>query len=159
MDNPYLPSKGSLANQVRNETMIQLKKEKELYPIGVGDGIGEKIRMLAISFRYYKEVDIDEARELLLTAGTVFLKNINANEKIRPFLKNDPFGPENIEIRIFINNPNGSEVELGKLTVISLIDGILEYDVRNPITERLTTFNEELFEEAVTKLSNQSSKS
>jgi hypothetical protein len=32
-DNPYLPNKQSLANEVRNKTFLQLKMEKELYPV------------------------------------------------------------------------------------------------------------------------------
>ncbi len=88
----------------------------------------------------------------LMTAGTLFLNTINAKEQIRPFLQNDPFQPKNIEIRIFLQKPNGSEPEPDRLTVVSMTRGILEYDVRSSETGRLTTIYEETFEEVAAKL-------
>ncbi len=151
-DNPYMPTKMSLVNEVTNKTFVQLKKEKELYPYGIGSGMMHQIRMLALGLRYCKEVDINQARELLMVAGTVYLNTINAKEQIRPFLQNDPFQPDNIEIRIFLTKPNGSKHDLDNLTVISMIRGILEYDIRSSETGRLTTIYRETFQEAAAKL-------
>ena len=95
-DNPYAPTKQSLANQVRLQTCIQLKNEKALVPCGIGAGMMGKIRMLALSFNYYEELSLEEARELVMYACSVFLEKINNNQLIRPFLLNYPFQPENI---------------------------------------------------------------
>ena len=153
IEGPSPPTKQSLSTEVMNKAFAQLKMEKELYPCGVGEGMMNQIRMLALSFDYYKEVDIEQARELLMTAGNVFLNIINSNEQIRPFLQNDPFQSENIEIRIFIQKPKGVELAPDRLTVVSLINGILEYDVRNPKTDRLETVYREKYEEVAAKLS------
>jgi hypothetical protein len=102
LENPTQPTKQTLATKVRNQTISQLKMERDLYPCGIGSGMMNQIRMLAISFDYYKEVDIDQARELLMAAGTLFLKTINSNKQIHSFLINCPFKPENIEIAIFV---------------------------------------------------------
>src|SRR5580658_7753086 len=88
---PDQPTKQTLATQVRNQTIAQLRKEKGLCACGIGSGMMDQIRMLAISFHYYNEIDIEQARELLMAAGTLFLNTINANEQIRPFLQNYPF--------------------------------------------------------------------
>lgn len=154
-DTSYMPTNGALASEVRNQTFVQLKNEYGLIPFGVGDGIGDKIRMLALCFRYNKEINIDEARELLMKAGTLFLKNINSNERIRPHLKNDPFRPENIEIIIYLQKPDGSSPNIGNLTIISMIDGVLAYKADLPDSYQLKTVYKETFEEAVTKLSHQ----
>jgi hypothetical protein len=152
IDNPYLPGEQTLINEVRNQTFSQLKMEKELYPFGTGEGGGvNEIRMLALSFLYYKEIDIEEARELLMAAATIFLKNINSNEQIRPYLKNDPFQPKNIQIRIFLKKPDGSKPNLDKLTVIAMVSGMLEYDIRSSETGRLTTICRETYEEVAAK--------
>jgi hypothetical protein len=151
-DSTYLPDKQSLAIEVRNQTFAQLKVEKELIPCGTGSGMMDQIRMLAMSFNYYKEIDMLQARQLLIDAGTVFLKNINANEQIRPFLQNYPFKPENIQIRIFLYNPNGKEPDFGKLTVISLIDGELRYKIDNPETNSFRVIYRETFDQAQAKL-------
>jgi hypothetical protein len=151
-DTSYLPTMGTLVNEVTNRTFVQLKMEKGLYPFGVGEGISDQIRMLALSLRYYKEIDIEEARELLMAAGVLFLKNINSNEMIRPYLKNDPFKPENVEIRIFLKKPNGSEPDFNKLKYISITDGTLKYYTNSPETECLIRIYDEKFEEAEAKL-------
>jgi len=146
------PNLDKLISAVSNKTIQQLRNEKELCACGFGSGGQDQIRMLALAFNYYKEIDIKEARELLIFAGSTFLKTINSNENIRSFLKNDPFTLDNIEIRIFFRKQNGRDPDLGKLTVISMIKGILEYDIRSPETERLITICEETFEEAEAKL-------
>ena len=87
IEDPFPPTKQSLSTEVMNKAFAQLKMEKELYPCGIGEGMMNQIRMLALSFNYYKEVDIEQARELLMTAGNVFLNIINSNEQIRPFLR------------------------------------------------------------------------
>ncbi len=151
-ESPTMPSKLSLANEVRSTTLVQLKKERKLYPFGVGAAMMDQIKILDLGFRYYKEVNIDQARELLMFAGTLFLNTINAKEEIRPFLQNDPFQPKNIGIRIFLQKPNGSEPEAETLTVAAMVDGILDYDVRLAETGRLTTIYRETFQEAAAKL-------
>ena len=151
-DNPYLPTKQSLANDVRNKTFVQLKMEKELYPCGVGSAMMDQIKILALSFDYYKAVDMGQARELLMAAGTLFLHTINSNEQIRPYLENYPFRPENIEIAIFLKKPDGSKPDPDKLTVISMTNGVLRYKVDHPETECLITIYEENFDEAAAKL-------
>jgi hypothetical protein len=133
-------------------TFVQLKKERELYPFGVGAAMMDQIKILGVDFRYYKDIDINQARELLMAAGTLFLNTINAKEQIRPFLQNDPFQPRNIEIRIFLSKPNGAKQDPDKLTVAAMVDGILDYDIRIPETGRLTTIYRETFQEAAAKL-------
>ena len=150
-DSSSLPTKQSLVNDVRKKTILQLKVEKELYACGVGSRMMDQIKALALSFNYYKEVDIEEARELLLSAGMVFLDNINSNGQIRSHLSNYPFRPENIQIRIFIKNRSGSLTERDKLAVAAMVDGILEYDISSSETQCLKTIYRETYEEAVLK--------
>ena len=149
---PPPPNEQSLVNEVRNKTFAQLKEEKELYPYGIGSEMMYQIKMLALGFRYYKEVNIAQARELLIRAGTVFLDTINSNEQIRQFLHNYPFKPENIEISIYLQKPDGSNPDPDKLTVITITNGVLDYMIDEPGTYRLLTIYKETFEEATEKL-------
>ncbi len=98
----YISSpKSQLANEISKQVALQLKKEQDLYPCGFGGGMMNQIRMLALSFNYYKPINIEQGRELLMAAGSLFLKTINEDERIRPYLDTYPFQPKNIEIRIF----------------------------------------------------------
>ncbi len=151
-DNPYSSNKGTLVDEVTNRAFVQLKMEKGLYPFGTGARMMDQIKMLALAFHYYKEVEIEEARELLLYAGNVFLNIINNNEQIRPYLDNYPFKPENIEITIYLKNTDGSKFAPEKLCVISMVNGVLEYEAKNPETLRLLTICKEPYDQAVSKL-------
>ncbi|MES2121627.1 MAG: hypothetical protein V4492_02475 [Chlamydiota bacterium] len=152
MENPDFPSRQSLVNEVTNKTIVKLKTESNLRACGIGSGMMNQIRMLAISFYYYNEVDVEEARELLMTAGMTFLNTINSNEKIHPFLQNHPFMPNNIQIAIFLRNPDGSSPDIDKLSVISMTNGMLTYRTHHSSNGRLSTVFEETFEEAQAKL-------
>lgn len=149
---PYLPNKESQANEVTNKAFIQLFNDKELYSCGIGSQMMNQIEMLGLYFNYYKEINIDEARELLLTAATVFLEIINKNEHIRPFLSCFPFKPENIEIRIFLAHLDGSKILPEKLCVATMIDGVLKYKADQESTHRSLTIYTESYDEAVQKL-------
>jgi hypothetical protein len=137
-----------LADECLQKAAVQLKKEKDLYLCGTGGGMMDQIRMLALSFNYYKPVDIEKGRELLISAVNQLADVVNADERIRPYLKNYPFGPENIEIRIFIKNPDGSSVSSEKLRVISAEEGFLNYYIDNPTGGLFITVLKETYETA-----------
>src|ERR1700722_17525785 len=99
-ENNYSP-KSRLINEISIKAAMQLKREKNLRPCGFGSEAMHQIHMLALSFDYYNQITVEEARDLIITSGNLFLKKINEDERIRPFLNNYPFLPENIEIRIF----------------------------------------------------------
>lgn len=149
----YLPSsKEILADEILKNSAIKLRKEKDLRLIGTGGGMMNEVRMLALSFFYYGEVDVKKGRCLLISAVNELVDEVNADERIRPYLVQYPFKPENIEIRIFLRKLDGSELDSGKLHVLVAINNILEYEIRDPATDRLKTVYEETYEVALTKL-------
>ena len=87
----------------------------------------DEVRMLSLTFKYYNEIEVSKARELLITSVIEFASAVNADARIRPYLKNYPFGPQNIEIRILIQKPDGKEPESGKLCMATAIKGELTY--------------------------------
>lgn len=148
----YYPSeKECLCNDITKKVAIELKNELDLLPFGSGGRAREQIKMLAISFLYRHPLEIEEGRELLITAVEKFAAKINANEAIRPYLNNYPFGPKNIEIRIFIQAPNGKDFGSEKLCLIKAQEGFLKYEIHSG-EYNLKTVYEETFEEALHKL-------
>lgn len=147
---PYVPSpKETLANQITKKVARELFNEKELHPCGSGGQAMHEIQMLALSFDYYKPIDMAQGRQLVIAAVEKFLAEINANDRIRPYLGNYPFKPKNIEIRIFLKNSDGSETEPNQLTVVSAIEGVIKYKVRNPDNTLFKIIYEEPYEEAL----------
>ena len=146
----------TVINEIEKKVFHQLLIEQNLYPFEFGSGGKNPVTLLHFGFLYFDEIEIKEARELIMTAGNQFLKEINTNEQIRPYLANFPFKPENIQLEIFLKKPDRSEIGLGKLHVIAMEDGEVRYNIRSAETKRLTTTYKETYEEAMAKFSNAS---
>ncbi|HAB98964.1 MAG TPA: hypothetical protein DCE71_03995, partial [Parachlamydiales bacterium] len=129
-----------------------LKADKELYACGWGGRGKDKIQMLALSFFYYKSVkDIEEGRDLLVSAIQRFVGEIHKETRFHKYLERDPFPPESIQVRIFILNLNGSRFPSGELTVLSFIDGVLDYEINGYKQHELISIHKETYEEALAK--------
>ncbi len=122
--------KYDLANKVVSETAFQLQRDMNLIPFGTGRQICDQIQMLSLTFIYYKETEVSEARELVMEAFKVMAHLINSNEKIRSYLCEYPFD-RNLEISIFFKKANGHDRDFGKLSICSIKKGEIEYTIQN----------------------------
>jgi len=153
----YKPNPASvIISAIEKKVFHRLQIEKNLYPFEFGGKGKDPIKLLHFGFLYFNEIEIEEARELIITAGNQFLNEINANEQIRPYLANFPFKLENIQVEIFLKRPDKSEIGFEKLHVITMKDGEVRYKIRSAETKRLTTTYKETYEEAMAKFSNAS---
>ena len=82
-----------------------------------------------------------------------FVSVVNTDESIRPYLVNYPFEPKNVEILIFLQNSDGSQIIPGKLTCMRAGEGVLTYNIEDLETQRLVTIHKETYEEALLKIS------
>ena len=99
-----------IADRITNRIARKMKSEKGLECIGTGGGMMSNIQRMALSFQYFHEVDLVEARRLLVCVANEYLNAINSCKEVRPYLHNYPFREENIQIKIWIKRPNGDEV-------------------------------------------------
>ena len=136
-----------MADEITERVAKQLKAEKNLCLAGTGGGMMNDIQMMAMSFYFYQEVDLKTARELMAYTINKYLKEINSNKEIRPFLHEYPFTAKNVEIRIWIK-PNGLNQPLDKIYSISAIKGILTYYLDLPETYSRQAPCKETYEEA-----------
>lgn len=149
----YQPSQKSiLLDEISNKAFHQLKEEKNLYPIVCTGRMMDQITLIHWGFFYYKEIDVEEARKLLINTGDQFLRAFNTDERIRPYLATFPLTQKNMEIRIFLKKPDGSELEPEKLHVISMMEGTLNYKIGRLGTEYLKKIHTETYEEAKARL-------
>ena len=150
----YHPTeKQKLANSIRKKMAVQLENELDLIPCGTAGQMLDQIKMLGLAFDYHNSLTIDEGRKLLISSVEKFVSEVNANEDIRPFLDNYPFEAKNIEIRIFIQRPDGSHFTPDGLVVISAINGVLNYKIDDPNGPLFETVHSETYEEALKMLS------
>lgn len=144
--------KQTLANQVRKKAASRLKEELKLRPCGTIGQMLHEIQILGLSFYYYQPVDILEGRKLLVKAIDTMLEEVNNESQIHPYLIRFPFKPRNVEIQIFLWNPDGREVSPGSLNVIEASEGYLTYDIHHPTDNGFITVYKETYEEAVQRL-------
>ncbi|NGX36948.1 MAG: hypothetical protein K1000chlam2_00094 [Chlamydiae bacterium] len=97
-----IPEPDLTVHQIMDDTIEILQKKYNIHPCGIG--MNGKFEYLEISFEVRRPLEKDEAREMLFDCADEFLKKINSNEKIRPYLKNYPFDLKNVGIVFFIKN-------------------------------------------------------
>lgn len=148
--------KEKIADAILRKVATELKHETELRPVGnMGQMLGD-VERLGLSFFYYKNIDIVEGRKLLVQAVNAMLTEVNQEKRIHPYLCRYPFLPRNIEIEIFLRNPDGRDVPQGNLWIVRADRGYLEYRIDHPTTKRLVTIYKETYEEAVQRLADPS---
>ena len=139
-----------IIDKIINKTEKQLKKEKDLFMIGTGGQMMGDIQLARISFQYFHLVNLEEARALLVYTIQTFLKNINDNKEVRPYLHNYPFTTKNIEIKIFIYQPDGHYPPQGSIQFLVLRNNILSYKLVKPSEfAPWPILKEETYEEAL----------
>ena len=140
-----------IASKVRSEAAKKIQNELGLIPCGFGGGMMHKIRNLHLAFFYYEPLDLKNSRKMLIQAANIFLNEINSNEKIRPYLCEYPFLPKDISLLIVLQKSDGSKVDKGDLTLVSISDGIVEFKLLES-EYSLHVLHEESYEEAIEKL-------
>ena len=137
-----------IADRITVKTANELEKNQGLILAGIGGQMMNDIQVMMIGLNCYKEVDIKEARDLLIYSSELYLFNINKNEKIIPHLHNYPFTEKNIEIVIYFRKPDGHKVSEGKINISSLNTGVLNYYINTQENQKLKVFHKETYEEA-----------
>lgn len=151
--------KQRLVNAARERAAVRLEREKGLVPFGSGGQTSDRVKMLHLAFQYRGKIGIPEARRLVTDAVEELVKTVNADEKLRPYLSNYPFRPDNVEVEIYLKNPDRApispevspEVSPESLRVVASRDGKIEYEASDPLSHRLVTVFEENYEEALRK--------
>lgn len=104
----YIPSKKELAaNKLIIETAETLAKRHNMFAVGEGGRMLFEIEILSLSFRVDRYLTKEEGRLIAVDCVEEFLKNINKDERIRPYLKNYPFTPKNVSILLFMFDEKG----------------------------------------------------
>jgi len=83
----------------------EVEKEFGLTAIGFGGCMPEKVEEIGIKFYCDKEMNINNARWLMITLRQKLVEKVNRHEKIRPFLAEYPFSIQGANIQLtFLEN-------------------------------------------------------
>ncbi len=143
------PEYEKLADRITLKTSDKIERETGLRLIGTGGGMMNKVRMMAMIFVCYKEINMEEGRELVIYGVNEYLSAINSNEELRPHLVHYPFKPQDVQITLHIRGSDNRGVPIGALSVVEEIEGKVVYKVFEPYPVVIKRIREETFEEAV----------
>jgi len=136
-------------NHVRHEVAKKIAKETALVPFGTTGQALNQIEKLGLSFLHYGKLDDDHARSLLIKVGYVFIDEVNGDENIRPYLANFPFNLKNIEVRIFIKDELGRDLNDDNIQIVTLVDGVIEYNSYSSKDKKIELVKSEKLEDVI----------
>lgn len=136
VNNEYVPADYVVrADKITAEVKDKLRKRYNMSVVGITGGMIDCVNVLGLSFQIRGPLVKDVLRRMLIDCVEEFLTPINADEKLRPFLKNYPFTAKEIVISIFVDDKNGLELYDPEISVASAINGKLIFrtvDIDNP---------------------------
>lgn len=122
------PEYVGMAQKIRAEMAKNLSNRHHMQVIGISGGMMGTVNILGLDFQIPGPLTKDKLRKILIDCVEEFLVAINADEKLRPFLKNYPFTEKEIEIVIFVSDKNGRELYDPDISVASAVDGKIYFN-------------------------------
>jgi len=86
--------------EITNSFVNEMESEYGFHCIGGGGSMPKDVEKIQVIFITHQKSTIKDAREIEIKAITKLLDKINAHEKIRPFLREFPFGPSRVGVSI-----------------------------------------------------------
>lgn len=140
------------ADKIIDAFIIAMRKEYNLICTGRGGSMPYDVESFNFIFTAYKNASIEEARALEIHAVEKLIAMVNANEKIRPFLREYPFPPERAYISISFEDKENKYYSNGAVAYISQAHGKILFSSYDFETEQYKKFLEEPYEEAKRKV-------
>jgi hypothetical protein len=139
-----------IVNYIIEKTTIELEHNFGLYKVGDGIAGIDIIKEIYIALSIDSPLNKNQARELMVNSAQIFIKNINNNKQIQPYLITSPFQIKNIEIDICCYYPNRERVYFPLVHNVSLLDGEIIFRTKDQNkefgykTEEVETYEEAL---------------
>jgi hypothetical protein len=145
-DSPHIKIAGKLMKKVSTK----LEKKYKFKLVGVKQAMLRCVNLMGFRFQIFRAVEKKEARAMVVDCLQEFLKEVNENKEIRPYLKNYPFDIKDLEVIIFIGTPDYGTFYHPNLAVVSAYMGKIRYSTKDPFDKYNYKSEEvETFEEAV----------
>ncbi len=161
-------------NEIICDFIPEIEKRYDLHCYGSGGSMPTDVEKIDVLFISYHKSSVAEARKMELGAIQALLSRINSHEKIRPYLREYPFGSDRVHISISFRTETDDRPLDGSVAFVSIVNNKIYYDsaemkMSNPVPmtyknknnewiteikpgelrETLTPILEETFEEAV----------
>lgn len=115
-------------NQVISKTQDEIEKAYSVKISAVGLGAMHGVYSMTINSYIEKSLTVDEARRVMVDCASHFLRNINSNATLRPYLIEYPFPPSMISMAFWITDGKYDSIRIpGILKSFAMHEGIIEY--------------------------------
>jgi hypothetical protein len=116
----------------------------------VGVGMEKRFLRLELCFQVQRKMSKDEARDLLFVCAEELMNDINANERLRPYLLEYPFTLKNVEICFYLSDSDGKDLYHPDICVAAFKSYGLYFRTNDPDNEfKYLETSEETHEEAL----------
>lgn len=122
----------AMSNRITNKTAKALATKYNMDWLGGGGGFMYNINKISTSFSIAHPIDRNEARKLIVEAVETYLKAINEDLDIRPFLINYPFTINNLKVVIFSTTAEGDNVYDPYISITRTWDNEIRYITDDP---------------------------
>ncbi|MBT7264242.1 MAG: hypothetical protein HN831_02040 [Waddliaceae bacterium] len=130
----------------------EMKNTEDLSPTIVSGELMDRVNTVALHFKSYESLSLEECRELYVSCTQRLLDYINNHEEILPYLAIYPFTENEIEFAIAFNKPGTYErVDNKFIAYVSNINGKVCYRIDTGATDTnpLKTIHRESYSEAL----------
>ncbi len=114
----------------------------------IGGKLANDIEEIGARFDIFRPASRDEARQLIVKATETLLQAINSNEKLKPYLKEDPFPSSRVKMRLRFTGGNFITFHNGSMESVSIDQNKLTY-LQDVSWKELNKGDEDLYETVV----------
>ncbi|MBM3192256.1 MAG: hypothetical protein FJZ63_06385 [Chlamydiae bacterium] len=150
---PEDPMYVEYADNITKKFCADVAKKHLIFYYGGGGGFLKNVERIFLDFSAVKNLNIEEARSLVLDCTEDLLQRINNDKKIKPYLEHYPFTEKGLRLSISFDTPDQKRVSSKYVAHVLATNGSIYYSSYDHKKQQLVDLYEEPYQEAL-KLAN-----
>lgn len=123
----------NILNCVITDYVEVMEEHNNLRLVNKTGHMGEKIYKIGLQYESYEHFNLDNARTMMIGLIDSLIDAINQSKRLRPYLSNCAFTPDNVEIRVnFVDTCMYAYPAFNDIKYMSFNDGVITYSIFTP---------------------------
>ena len=145
------------SHAITDKYCAEMAKNYKLYCYGYGGKFLKRVDQIDLSFNTVQNLNVAQARKLIIKCSEELLKRINADNDIKPYLSHYPFTEKGISLGVSFDQEDQKRVSSKFVAMVFTVDGNIYYSSYNHNKKKFQDVHEETYQEAL-KIVNNASK-